>query len=212
MTVRIVLVDDHQMLRDGLRAIVDLNEEFEVVGEAADGRRAVELAAALRPDVVVMDVVMPGMNGIEATHQILGESPDTKVVALSVYSDERYVAKMLEAGASAYVLKVAAHGLLLEAIREAMRGGIFLSPEIAHLGRDRQPSPGSAFRALGSREREVLQLVAEGRTSPEIAALLHIAPKTVETHRQNIMRKVGIHRLADLVKYALREGLTSLDD
>jgi DNA-binding NarL/FixJ family response regulator len=211
MSTRILLVDDHQMLRDGLRAIVDLNEEFEVVGEAADGRTAIELASRLRPDVVVMDVVMPGMNGIEATHRILAESPDTKVVALSVYTDKRYVAKMLEAGAAGYVLKLAAHGLLLEAIRTVLRGGIFLSPEIAPLADEISPAPDSALQALGSREREVLQLVAEGRTSPEIAALLHIAPKTVETHRQNIMRKLGIHRLADLVKYALREGLTSLD-
>lgn len=152
MTAHILLVDDHQMLRDGLRAIVDLNEEFEVVGEAADGRTAIELASTLRPDVVVMDVVMPGMNGIEAT-----------------------------------------------------------SPEIAPLAGEGEAPPDSAFRSLGSREREVLQLVAEGKTSLEIAALLHIAPKTVETHRQNIMRKVGSHRLADRVKYALREGLTSLD-
>jgi DNA-binding NarL/FixJ family response regulator len=211
MTVRIVLVDDHQMLRDGLRAIIDSNPALEVVGEAADGRTAIELASAFRPDVVVMDVVMPGMNGIEATHRIVSESPATKVVALSIYADKRYVAKMLEAGASAYVLKAAAHGLLLEAIRVVMRGGVYLSPEIGPLADDGRPPADSAFRSLGSREREVLQLVAEGKTSLEIAALLHIAVKTVETHRQNIMRKLGIHRLADLVKYALREGLTSLD-
>lgn len=211
MTIRIVLVDDHQMLRDGLRMIVNLNEEFEVVGEASDGRKAIELASALRPDVVVMDVVMPGMNGIEATQQILTESPETKIVALSVYTDKRYVARMLEAGATGYVLKVAAHGLLLEAIRVVMQGGVFLSPEIAHLASERQGSSDSVFRTLGSREREVLQLIAEGKTSLEIAALLHIAPKTVDTHRQNIMRKLGIHRLADLVRYALREGLTSLE-
>jgi DNA-binding NarL/FixJ family response regulator len=211
MTIRIVLVDDHQMLRDGLRTIVNLNEEFEVVGEAADGRKAIELASSLRPDVVVMDVVMPGMNGIEATQQILTESPETKIVALSVYTDKRYVTRMLEAGATGYVLKVAAHGLLLEAIRAVMRGDVFLSPEIAHLASEWQPSSNSVFRTLGSREREVLQLIAEGKTSLEIAALLHIAPKTVDTHRQNIMRKLGIHRLADLVRYALREGLTSLD-
>jgi two-component system NarL family response regulator len=158
-----------------------------------------------------MDVVMPGMNGIEATHRIVSENPTTKVVALSVYTDKRYVTKMLEAGASGYVLKVAAHERLLEAIRAVMRGRTYLSPEIAPLASAREASPGSAFRALGSREREVLQLVAEGKTSLEIAQLLHIAPKTVETHRQNIMRKLEIHRLADLVKYALREGLTSLD-
>lgn len=211
MTTRILLVDDHQMLRDGLRAIVDLNEEFEVVGEASDGRGAIDLTDALDPDVVVMDVVMPGMNGIEATNRIVSEHPETRVVALSIYSDKRYVAKMLEAGATGYVLKAAAHGLLLEAIRTVMRGEIFLSPEVSSVARELGESPSSALRVLGSREREVLQLVAEGRTSLEIAALLHIAPKTVETHRQNIMRKLDIHRLADLVKYAVREGLTSLD-
>jgi DNA-binding NarL/FixJ family response regulator len=211
MTARILLVDDHQMLRDGLRAIITLSEEFEVVGEASDGRGAIELASSLRPDVVVMDVVMPGMNGIEATHRITSENPGTKVVALSVYADKRYVAKMLEAGASGYVSKVAAHGLLLEAIRVVLQGGTYLSPEISPAASSRETSPGSALQELGSREREVLQLVAEGNTSLEIAKLLHIAPKTVETHRQNIMRKLQINRLADLVKYALREGLTSLD-
>jgi two-component system NarL family response regulator len=214
MRARVILVDDHQMLRDGLRAIIDMTDEFEVVGEAFDGRSAIDLAAALRPDVVVMDVVMPGMNGIEATHRIVSENPKTKVVALSVYTDRRYVANMLEAGAAAYVLKVAAHGCLLDAIRTVLQGRTYLSPEVSGAASDLH-APGasgeSAFRALGAREREVLQLVAEGRTSAEISHLLHISLKAVETHRHNIMRKLEIHRLANRVKYAIREGLTALD-
>jgi DNA-binding NarL/FixJ family response regulator len=205
------------MLREGLRAILERCEQFEVVGEASDGRAAVKLARAVKPDVVVMDVVMAGMNGIEATHQILSENSKTKVVALSIYSYARYVVNILEAGASGYVLKVAAHDCLLEAVQSVVAGRSYLSPEITgtlvdryRSGRERTAGV-SCGVILGSREREVLQLVAEGKTSVEIALLLYIAPKTVETHRHNIMRKLDIHSVAELTKYAIREGLTAVE-
>ena len=216
MTIRVLLVDDHKMMRDGLRGLLVGVPDIEVVGEAADGRVALDLVRTLSPDVVVMDIGMPELNGVEATRRIRNEFERVKVVALSTHTDKRYVHHMLEAGACGYVLKIAAHDELLRAIRAASVGKTYLSPEIAGLVVERSTSatPGkdvSAYSTLGAREREVLQLVAEGKTSGETAKQMHISIKTVETHRRNIVQKLGLRGTAELTKYAVREGLTSLD-
>jgi len=215
MNLRILLVDDHKMMRDGLRAILRSNADVEVVGEADDGRSAVDMVKRLRPDIVVMDVGIPHMNGIEATRQIKSLYPDTRVVALSTHSDKRYVMNMIKAGASGYVLKEAASDDLFHAVRTVSLGNHYLSPQITGvvLDRCRTRSAGetSAYSLLGTREREVLQLLAEGKTSKAIASQLHLSTRTVETHRRNIMQKLDLHSVAALTKYAIREGLTSLD-
>ena len=217
MSIRVLLVDDHQMMRQGLRSLLSAEADIEIVGEAADGRTALELVRTLTPDVVVMDVGMPDLNGVEATRRIRAEHPSAKVVALSTHTDKRYVHHMLEAGACGYVLKIAAHVELLRAVRAASLGGTYLSSEIAGLVVERSTSPRrggdvSAYSTLGAREREVLQLVAEGKTSAETAKEMHISIKTVESHRRNIVLKLGLRGTAELTKYAIREGLTSLDE
>ena len=216
MSIRVLLVDDHQMFRDGLCAILASQDGIEVVGEAGDGSSAVEMVASLTPDVVVMDIGMPGLNGVEATRQIKAKHPGVKVVALSTHSDKRYVLSMLEAGASGYVLKASAVDEMCRAVRAAAEGNRYLSPDIAgvvvdaHLGGPAQSAaPSSSL--LGSMEREVLQLLAEGNSSPEIAQRLHIATSTVESHRRNIMKKLDAHSIAELTRYAIREGLTPLE-
>jgi two-component system NarL family response regulator len=216
MSIRVLLADDHQVLRDGLRAVLALESDIEVVGEANDGHAAVEMARRLVPDVVLMDIGMHGLNGVEATRRIKAENPNVKVIALSTYSDKRYVLSMLEAEASGYVLKAAAVDEMCRAVRAVAEGKRYLSPDVAGVVVDasfREPAePGASLSSsLGSREREVLQLLAEGHSSPEIARRLHIAPSTVETHRRNIMRKLDVHSVAELTKYAIREGLTTLD-
>jgi two-component system NarL family response regulator len=216
MTLRVVLVDDHELMREGLRSILEREEEVEVVGEAASGRAALELARTLAPDVVVMDVAMQDQNGIEATRQIRAECPGVKVLALSSHSDARYVTAMLDAGACGYVLKANAYDDLRRALDAARRGQSYLCADVteAVVGASRRESAGVpvAPRALLSgREREVLQLLAEGLSSPQIGERLFVATSTVETHRRNLMRKLGIHSVADLTKYAIREGLTSLE-
>lgn len=195
MIIRVLLVDDHQMMRDGLRGLLVGEPDIEVVGEASDGRIALDLVRTLSPDVVVMDIGMPDMNGVEATRRIHNEYERVKVVALSTHTDKRYVHHMLEAGACGYVLKIAAHDELLRAVRAASVGKTYLSPEIAGLVVERSTgtNPGkevSAYSTLGAREREVLQLVAEGKTSGETAKQMHISIKTVETHRRNIVQKL----------------------
>jgi two-component system NarL family response regulator len=216
MSTRILLVDDHQMMRDGLRSILELEDDLEVVGEAGNGHEALEMNRALRPDVIVMDIGMRGLNGIDATQQIRAESPGAKVVALSTHSDESYVLGMLEAGAYGYVLKESAAEEMRRAIRSVAEGNHYLSPEIAGTvvtSRLREPAEGRAYAhtLLAPRERQILQLLAEGHTSSEIAQRLHIATTTVESHRRNIMRKLNLHSVAELTKYAIREGLTSLE-
>lgn len=216
MTIRLLLVDDHELMRQGLRAILDRETGLEVVGEAANGRAAVELARSLSPDIVVMDVAMKDMNGIEATRQIRAECPGVKVLALSSHSDSRYVNAILEAGASGYVLKANAYDDLRRAIDAARQGKSYLCPDVTQsvIGgstRGAGTAAEAAGAALSPREREVLQLLAEGLSSPEIGKRLFVATTTVETHRRNIMRKLGIHSVADLTKYAIREGLTSVD-
>jgi len=216
MKIRVLLVDDHRMLREGLRSLLAEVPDIEVVGEASDGREAVDLVRTLLPHVVVMDVGMPELNGVDATRRIRTEYPRVKVIALSTHTDRRYVHHMLEAGATGYVLKISAHEDILRAIRAASAGKTYLSPEIAGAVVERSTSAHdgsgiSAYSSLGPREREVLQLVAEGKTSGETAKQMHISIKTVETHRRNIVQKLGLHGTAELTKYAIREGLTSLE-
>jgi DNA-binding NarL/FixJ family response regulator len=217
MSIRILIADDHEMLREGLRAMLEKQKNVEVVGEAGDGRTAVEMARTLAPDVVAMDISMPDLNGVEATRQIKAENAAVKVIALSRHSDGRYVRRMLEAGASGYVLKSGAYDELRRAIEAVSEGNHYLSPRITgvvidkHLRAASEPKSAEP-ETLGPREREILQLLAEGHTSPEIARRLHISKRTVESHRRNITRKLGVHSIAELTKYAIREGLTSAED
>jgi two-component system NarL family response regulator len=216
MAIRVLLVDDHELMREGLRAILARERELEVVGEAAGGREAVALAAALRPDVVIMDVAMKDMNGIEATRQIRAGRHAARVVALSSHADRRYVAAILEAGASGYVLKANAYDELLRAVHAVAKGKGYVCADVAsgviEAAARSGAAPGSVFARLGPREREVLQLLAEGLSSPQIARRLHVATTTVESHRRNLMGKLGLHSVAELTKYAVREGLTSLEE
>ena len=216
MSIRVLLADDHQMLRDSLRLMLESEDYLEVVGEAGDGRTAVTMARTLVPDVVVMDITMPDLNGVEATHQIKAENSTVKVIALSRHSDRRYVMRMLESGASGYVIKAAAYDELRRAILVVSQGKSYLSPDITGIVLDAQFRPSSEagtpkHATLGPREREIVQLLAEGHTSPQIAQRLHISARTVETHRRNIMKKLGLHSVAELTKYAILEGLTPLD-
>jgi DNA-binding NarL/FixJ family response regulator len=211
-----MLVDDHQIVRDGLRSLLAKQSDMEVIAEADNGRAAVQAAAELRPDVVVMDVGMPDLNGVEATLRVLEAVPNARVVALSMHSDRRFVEGMLAAGASGYVLKDAAFEDLVAAIRTVAQGGTYLCPSVAgivvaHYVRGRADASARKAVALTPREREVLQLLAEGHSTKQIAARLAVSIKTVETHRSRLMEKLGLHSVAELTKYALREGLTSLD-
>jgi DNA-binding NarL/FixJ family response regulator len=214
--IRVVLVDDHQMMRDGLRALLEREPDVQVVGEAGDGRQALKLVQKLAPDAVIMDIGMTEMNGIEATRELLAQQPDCRVVVLSTYADSRYVLGALASGARAYVLKIDAHDELVRALHTVIQGGRYLSPAITDLVVEAgvQGSPAGedlARRLLTVREIEVLQLVAEGRTSGEIAQRLHVSTRTVETHRRHLMEKLGLRSVAELTKFAVREGLTSLD-
>lgn len=217
MRIRVLLVDDHELMREGLRAILQSEKGVEVVGEAVSGRDAVALARSLQPDVVVMDVAMKDLNGIEATRQIRAECPGSRVVALSSHSDPRYVAAMLDAGACGYVLKADAADDLRRALHAAQRGKSYLSPDVTPGVIDASlhgsgSAPRASLKHLAPREREVLQLIAEGLSSPEIGRRLHLATTTVDTHRRNIMSKLGLHSVAALTKFAIREGLTPLED
>jgi DNA-binding NarL/FixJ family response regulator len=216
MSIRIIIADDHQIVRQGLRTLLEKEPDMEVVAEAEDGRRTLNLAREMVPHVIVMDVEMPDLNGIEATMQIMAELPQIKVIALSMYSDRRFVTNMLKAGACGYLLKDCAFEELVQAIRLAMSNRIYLSPGIAdvvvkdYVNHTPTPTP-SVFSVLTPREREVLQLLSEGKRTTQIAELLHISIKTVETHRMQIMHKLGMRSVAELTKYAIREGLTSLE-
>jgi DNA-binding NarL/FixJ family response regulator len=214
MSIRILLAEDHRIMREGLAALLEKEPGLQVVGEAEDGRAAVRLAQELQPDVVVMDVSMSGLNGIDATRQIVAELPGVKVIALSVHADRRFIKGMLQAGASGYLLKYSASQELINAIRLVLNHRIYLSPEIAGVVVDDYTSAGadtSAFAVLTPREREVLQLLVEGRSPREIAGAIHLGLKTVEAYRRQVMEKLGCKNMADLVKYAIREGLTSPD-
>lgn len=216
MTIRVLLVDDHQLMREGIESMLSHASDLTFVGGASEGRSALDMVRTLAPDVVVMDVGMPELNGIEATRLIRSEFPHVRVIALSTHTDRRYVHAMLDAGACGYVLKIGAHDELLRAIRAASQGQTHLCPEVAGfvVTRSTMPQDGrgsSVYATLGPREREVLQLVAEGKTSAEAARQMHISIKTIETHRRNIVQKLGLHGTAELTKYAIREGLTSVE-
>ena len=214
---KILLVDDHVVVRQGIKALLSDEPDLEVVGEADDGRAALQSVSELEPDVVLMDISMPGLNGIEATRQIRQNYPEVKVVVLSMHSNEEYVFQVLRAGASGYVLKQSDSSEVLTAIRAALAGGSFLSPPISrtviddYVRRAEARGGDEDLELLTSREREVLQLLAEGLSNREIAEQLNISIKTVETHRSNMMGKLGVSSKTELVKYALRKGWASLD-
>lgn len=215
MDIRVILADDHKIVRDGLRTLLEKQPEIKVVAESEDGRTTVKLAKKLTPEVVIMDIAMPDLNGIEATRQIIAEQPNVKVIALSMHSDRRFVSEMLKAGASAYLMKDCAFEELVIAIRTVVGNKVYLSPAIAGIVIENYiqrtaKSETSVFSLLSDREREVLQLMAEGKTTKGIASYLNVSIKTIETHRMNIMAKLDIHSIAELTKYAIREGLTSL--
>ncbi len=215
MRVRIILADDHTIMREGLCALLAKQQDFQIVAEAADGRTAVMLTQELSPDVVVMDINMPALNGIEATRQIITGNPGIKVIALSMYSEKPFVIEMLKAGASGYMLKDSAFEELVHAIYTVMQGQFYLSSGIAtFVVKDYlHKSSGvdfSAFSMLTGREREVLQLIAEGKNTKEIASVLNVSTKTIETHRSQVMEKLNIHSIAELTKYAIREGIISV--
>ena len=216
MIIRILIADDHKIVRDGLRSLLDKHSGIEVVGEAETGRMAVKLASKLLPDVVVMDIGMPDLNGIEATRQIITDRPGVKVIALSMHSDKRFVRGILKAGASGYLLKDCAFEELARAIQTVLSGRVYLSPQITDVVVDdykkvTSERDVSALSSLSPREREVLQLLAEGKNTKEIAFDLSLSVKTIETHRQRITEKLDIHTVAELTKFAIREGLTSLE-
>ena len=216
MTIRVLIADDHTIMRAGLRSLLEKEDQIEVVAEAENGRRAVQLAIEHKPDVVVMDVSMPDLNGIEATSQVLASLPEAKVIALSMHTDKRFVMGMLRAGASGYLLKDCASQELASAIVSVASNKKYLSPDIAGVviedslygGQQEEETVSSK---LSAREREVLQLIAEGWSTRQIASHLYVSVKTIETHRRQIMKKLDLHNIADLTKYAIREGLTSVE-
>jgi two-component system, NarL family, response regulator NreC len=210
--IKVLLADDHTIVRKGIRSLLDAEESIEVVGEAEDGRKAIEKVKEIRPDVVLMDIGMPGLNGVEATIQIKKACPEVKVLILSMHTDEQYVHHVLQAGASGYLVKQAAEAELLVAISAVYKGKKYLSPEISTgvvEGYLRQTPDGKVddYSVLTNREREVLQLIAEGKTNKEIAVLLNVAVKTADTHRTHIMSKLGTNNTAELVLKATRMGL-----
>jgi DNA-binding NarL/FixJ family response regulator len=216
MVTKILIADDHQIVRQGLRFLLEKESDLKVVAEAEDGRTTVRLARELNPEVIIMDVAMPDLNGIEATRQIITESSATKVIALSMYADRRFVVNMLQAGASGYLLKDCAFEELIRAIRAVLAQKTYLSPGVTDiLVKDcKMGAPlhePSAFGVLTSREREVLQLMSEGQSTAKIADELHVSVKTVESHRQQLMQKLNMRSVAELTKYAIREGLTTLE-
>jgi len=216
MTIKVLLADDHKIIREGLRALLEKERGIEVVGEASDGRAIIKMIEKYSPDVVLMDISMPDTNGIEATRKIIEKNPKIKIIALSMHSDRRFVADMLSAGASGYLLKDCAMEELGRAIRTVISDHVYLCPSVAKIvaeGFVQKPGrSGTTIRTiLTPRELEVLQLLVEGKATKEIAFHLNVSIKTVETHRKNISEKLDIHTIAELTKYAVREGLTSLE-
>ncbi len=218
MKTRILIVDDHGLMREGLKLIIIQQPDMEIVGEACDGREAVEKVRTLKPDVVLMDVSMPNLNGIEATRQIISERPDTKVLALSAYSEKRFVKDMIQAGVCGYVLKDCLTTELVRAIKSVCNKERYLSPKVAgvviedylHVGGEQSSQP-SKLTCLTGRERELFQLLAENKSTKEAAMLLNISIKTVDARRRELMHKLGVTGMAELTKLAIREGITSVD-
>jgi DNA-binding NarL/FixJ family response regulator len=217
MSVRLLIADDHKMLREGLRAVIEKESGMQVVGEAENGKATIEMARKVMPHIILMDVAMPDLNGIEATRKIIAGNSKIKVIALSGHADRHFVTEMLKAGASAYILKQTACEELLRAIREVMEGKTYLSPAVtqglvdSYVRATPRKGENPAFATLTNREREVLQLIAEGKSTKETAGDMNVSVKTVETHRRNIMEKLDLHSVAELTKYAIREGVTSLE-
>lgn len=213
--IRILLADDHIVMRRGLRLLLESQPEFSVVAEASDGREAVQQAEATHPDVVVLDIAMPNLNGIEAAERISAAQPNTAIVILSMHSDEGYVLRALKVGAKGYLLKDSAEGDLIEAIKTVHQGKTFFSQEISNMLVEdyvreiRTRGFEDSYDLLTSREREILQLLAERKSNKDIAQALHLSPYTVETHRRNLQEKLNLHSLAELILYAVRKGLIS---
>lgn len=216
MRIRIIIADDHKMVREGLRSLLEKQPDMEVIGEAENGRTMLKLVQDMSPNMIIMDVAMPDLNGIEATQKVMAKMPSVKVLALSMYSDKRFVAGMLRAGALGYLLKDCAFDELVRAVHTVIAGQIYLSPAIAEIVVKNyihrlEKTNSSAFSVLTTREREVLQLLAEGNSAKEIAYHLNLSVKTVETYRHQIIDKLRVHSIAELTKYAIRQGLTPLD-
>lgn len=215
MKTKILLVDDHKILRDGICSLLKGYDDIEVIGEAPDGKTALQMVNELLPDLIIMDISMPDMNGIDATRRIRNEHPDVKVIALSMHHDKQFVSEIFRAGASGYLIKDSAFDELDHAIRIVMNGKTYINPQIASLvvesliSQSSMP-PSQSFSLLTEREREVLQLIAEGRSTKQIAFDLHVSSKTVESHRRQVMGKLNVRSVAELTKFAIREGLTSI--
>jgi two-component system response regulator NreC len=211
--IRIVLADDHNVMRDGLRLLLERQPEFTVVGEASDGREVVALAEAHRPDVIVMDIAMPSLNGIEAARRIVAHNPKIAIAILSMHFDESYVIRSLKAGARAYLLKDSAKADLIQAIQAISRGNSFFSPRIRSILKEdymrliSDRGVEDSYDVLTTREREILQLIAEGRSNKEVANKLHLSLYTVETHRTHILQKLNLHSVPELILYAVRKGI-----
>jgi two-component system response regulator NreC len=211
--VRILLADDHTVMRNGLRLLLERQPHLQVVGEAADGRQAVALSESASPDVVIMDIAMPNLNGIEATRQIVNRNPRTAIAILSMHSDESYVIRALKAGARAYLLKDSAEADLLAAVRALTEGKSFFSPAISkilvedYMRQLESRGAEDTYELLTNREREILQLLAEGRTNKEVANMLNLSLYTVETHRTHILQKLNLHSVPELILYAVRKGI-----
>ena len=212
-SIRILLADDHTIIRSGLRLLLEQQEDFKVVAEANDGREAVQLVAKHRPDIVILDIGMPQLNGIEATRQIVAEQPEAQVLILSMHSDEGYVLRALKAGARGYILKNSAEADLIRAVRSVAEGKSFFSPVISkmlledYVRQVRDKEVEDSYDLLTPREREILQLLAEGKTNKEAAHILGVSPHTIETHRGNILEKLNLHGVPELILYAVRKGI-----
>jgi two-component system, NarL family, response regulator NreC len=213
--IRVLIADDHGIVRKGLRLQLEQNSDFEVVGEASEGREAVRMAEELQPDVVIMDIAMPNLNGIQATAQLVKKNPHIGVIMLSMYSDETYLTRTLAAGAKGYLVKESADADLDEAVRTVAKGKPFFSPAIAntlledYMRQLQQRGLQDSYDLLTEREKEILQLLAEGRSNKDVASLLNLSPNTVETHRTRIMQKLGLHSSAEIVLYAVRKRIIS---
>jgi DNA-binding NarL/FixJ family response regulator len=216
MPIRVYLADDHAVVREGLRYLLEAQGDIAVVGDAADGRQTVQEVLQLQPDVVIMDIAMPGLNGIEATRQICQANPSVRIVILSIHSTTEHILRSLKAGARGYLLKESAGQEVAEAVRAVYAGHRFLSHQIAelileHYLEEQPGSPTDPLEFLSPREREILQLVAEGKSSSEIGQILYLSTKTVETYRSRLMQKLKIHDLPGLVRFAIQQGLIDLD-
>ncbi len=214
--IRVLIADDHAILREGVRALLSATEDIEVVGEAPDGRKAVELCGTLAPDVVLMDIAMPGLGGIEATRELKKLGARARVLIMSQYEDREYVRRLLKAGVSGYVLKKSAGAELANSIRAVHRGGLVLDPEVARAAMEASAPGGPAaaadpYESLTDREKQVLKLVAEGRSNKEVAELLGISVKTAMSHREHVMEKLQLHNRTELVRYALRVGVIRVE-